>query len=113
MEQIMQTLDVSMPVVLVLFVVAGLQLALQVFCVNDVWRREDPLIVGRWTWTVIVVVGSTIGSLVYLTMGRGLPKGSPRDQEDAAPRTAAAADLVENTVQTLYGPTAHDERIAP
>ena len=61
-ETLGQILPLLIPLILI-------QLALMVYCLVDLWRRErtnGP----KWLWAVIIILGELIGPIVYLIAGR-------------------------------------------
>ncbi len=61
-EIFMKILPLIIPLVLI-------QLALMVYCLVDLGRREythGP----KWLWAIIIVLGELIGPIVYLVAGR-------------------------------------------
>lgn len=56
-------MDVLIPVVVVL-------LALDVFCLVDLFRREDVSYLPKWAWAIIIIVLHLFGPIAYLIFGR-------------------------------------------
>ncbi len=59
---IMQLLPLLVPIILI-------QLALMVYCLVDLARRERTL-GPKWLWALIVIFGELLGPVVYLVVGR-------------------------------------------
>ena len=49
---------------------AVIELALKIVALVDVWRRKDIDSEVRWGWTIVIVLVSTLGWLVYFIAGR-------------------------------------------
>ena len=49
---------------------AAIELALKIVALVDVWRRKDIDSEVRWGWTIVIVLISTLGWLVYFIAGR-------------------------------------------
>ena len=49
---------------------AVIELALKIVALVDVWKRKDIESEVRWGWTIVIVLVSTLGWLVYFIAGR-------------------------------------------
>jgi hypothetical protein len=49
-----------------------ISLALEIFALVDLIRREPQRVQGgkKWPWVLVILVGSTLGSIAYLLAGR-------------------------------------------
>lgn len=96
------TVDLSTlptPALVFLGVVAAAQLTLQIVAlVMLVHTPRERVVFGqRWPWVLIIVLGSLIGSVVFLAAGRR----GPGSAEEPIPEPAG--DAVTRTVRSLYG----------
>jgi hypothetical protein len=48
-----------------------LQLGLMVYCLLDLFRRENFKYLPKWGWALVIILGELIGPVVYLIIGRG------------------------------------------
>ncbi len=64
------------PVVLIAPLVV-LSLALMLFSLRDLYRRPGSGVTGgnRWAWGAVILFGNTVGSILYLSLGRQEPPG--------------------------------------
>ena len=62
------------PVVLLAPLVV-LSLGLMLFSLRDLYRRPDEGVTGgnRWVWGAVILFGNTVGSILYLSLGRQEP----------------------------------------
>ena len=58
------------PIALLIIPLAIIEMAMKVVALLDVWRRKDIESEVRWGWTIVIVLVSTLGWLVYLLAGR-------------------------------------------
>jgi hypothetical protein len=58
--------------ILALMPVILISLALEIFALVDLIRRDRKTVRGqnKWVWALIIVLVSTIGSILYLIVGR-------------------------------------------
>jgi len=49
---------------------AVIELVMKIIALTDVWKRKDIESEVRWGWTIVIVLVSTIGWLVYFIAGR-------------------------------------------
>ena len=45
-------------------------LALDVFCLVDLYRAEEVRYLPKWAWTILIIVIHFFGAIVYLIFGR-------------------------------------------
>lgn len=86
-------------VLVALGVLGAIQLSLQVFGLVDLSRREAVPGGRKWVWAVVIVLGTLVGALAYLVLGRRAP-GAP---EPAAPSPGTADAARSRTIDRLYG----------
>ena len=62
----------NLTLILLLSPLILIQLGLTIYSLIDFFKRDPSQIRGdnRWVWLVIILLGSTIGSIAYLTLGR-------------------------------------------
>lgn len=94
---------------LVLGLVTLVQLALMVWAIIDLVRRQAVTWNNKWVWVAIIVVFGLIGPIVYFVAGRPpqpmneYGDGTARRQIDADKRISAVTEL-------LYGPADDGKR---
>lgn len=83
----------------VLVPVALVGLSILLWALIDVIRRPEDRMryLPKWAWVLIVLLGNTLGQLVYLFVGRDTSKPVAERPGSSAERASAAADA-------LYGP---------
>lgn len=104
MTSISRTLGaLPLPALVALIALLIVQLSLQLFALVDLARRTAVPGGRKWIWAVVIVVGSVLGTLLYLALGR-----SPREALGAANEVGAGSEGArQRAVDHLYGP---DER---
>lgn len=95
------TVDLSAlptPALIALGIVAAAQLTLQIVALIALVRtpRERVVFGQKWPWVLIVVLGSLIGSIAFLAVGRRGPHTADE------PTLEPAGDAVTRTVRSLY-----------
>ncbi len=70
MEQITTPFDTIIQYLPYLIPLVLLQLVLMIIALVDLVRRERVKWLPKWAWTLIIIFGETIGSIVYLVVGR-------------------------------------------
>lgn len=83
-----------------LAVLAVIQVSLMVWALVDLLRRERVVGGRKWVWLVVILFVNTIGSIVYLAVGRNVP---PQAADPLAQPSAEDGDRVERAADTLYG----------
>ncbi|MDB5079130.1 MAG: hypothetical protein JWP00_1054 [Chloroflexi bacterium] len=55
-----------------------ISVGLQIFALIDLVRRESYRVQGgkKWVWALVIILGNTLGSIVYLVAGRTEGKAS-------------------------------------
>ena len=83
------------PGALVALIVVGVaEVALVVFCLVDLVRRQAVLGGRKWVWALLIVLFAIPGSIIYLAVGREpapTPEQADENGADARPRADAAA----------------------
>ena len=110
LQEIADTLNVPVAAVIVLGIVVVVQVALQLYSLIDLVRREHVTWGRKWLWALIILfVSSGIGAVLYLAVGRQSPPATDAEtppsgnETETASRAQAAVDL-------LYGPSEGSER---
>ena len=57
-------------ITLLIIPLAVIEMVMKIVALRDVWRRKDIESEVRWGWTIVIVLVSTLGWLVYLLAGR-------------------------------------------
>lgn len=77
------------------------QLAVQLYALADLVRRERVRGGRKWPWALLIVVGNLVGAIVYLAIGR------LREDLDFPARgsaaTTAGGEAARRAVDALYG----------
>lgn len=81
-------------------------LAVFVWALVDVIRRPESQMryLPKWGWVLVVLLGNTLGQIVYLAVGREKIVPGSAELQQAAPTSGA------NAVDTLYGRPGDDRR---
>jgi phospholipase D-like protein len=77
------------------------QLALQVYAVVDLVRRDRVRGDRKWVWALVIAFGNLVGAIVYLAVGRApaevdIPAG-------ASGASTAGGEASRRAVDALYG----------
>jgi len=71
MEQIITVFSTLPTWALVAIVIlACVQIALQIYALIDLSRRESVIWGRKWVWAVIIIAGNLLGTVIYLGIGR-------------------------------------------
>jgi hypothetical protein len=74
------------------------QIALQVYALIDLSRRDSVLWGRKWVWAVIIIAGNLLGAVIYLGLGRVV------DQPDLdAPERGGTEQARRRAMDDLYG----------
>ncbi len=103
------TLPTAARVLIIALVTVQLTLAI-VALVRLARTPPQRLLLGsRWPWLVVILLGSMLGPIIFLAVGRTPePAADPAtaqatDPGDASRRRAGHPDVVARTVEVLYG----------
>ena len=98
MDQIIARLG-TLPkgVLLAAAIIACIQLVLQVYALIDLSRRDSVMGGRKWVWVAIIIIGSLLGAIIYLGMGRVVYQ--PTGDDDPAGSEKATRRAIDN----LYG----------
>ena len=95
-------LHVSPTVAGILLGLIIVQLALQLYALADLSRRDRVRGERKWLWILVIAFGNLVGAIVYLAIGR-----APAEVDIPAGGTAASTaggDAARHAVEALYGP---------
>ncbi len=95
--------DIPTPGLIVLASLAATQIALQIFALVDLARRESVLYQRKWIWLLVIVVGNLVGAVVYLAVAR---KVEPSADLAARP---AGRETADRAMRAVYGNEDEDE----
>ena len=95
LDRLARFLQVSTPVAAIMLVLVVVQVALLVFSLVDLARRDHVRGERKWVWALIIVLGNLPGAIAYLVAGRpaptlDLPGGVSAGGRDAARRAVDA-----------------------
>lgn len=88
----------------VLVVLAVFQIAVQIFALIVLFRTpEERVLTGkRWIWLLVILLGSLVGSIVFLFAGRKPLQAADPLAQGVPP--ASTADRATRAADVLYGP---------
>ena len=94
--------DISPAVAGIVLGLIVVQLALQVYALVDLARRDKVRGDRKWLWALVIAFGNLVGAIVYLAVGRApaeidIPAG-------ASGASTAGGDAARRAVDALYGP---------
>jgi hypothetical protein len=98
--QLAQRLGVSTTVAAVILALIATQIALLVYALIDLARRDAVLGDRKWVWALVIAFGNLLGPIVYLLVGRRTPP--PVNAPGGA--STAGGDAARRAVDSLYGP---------
>ena len=112
MEQLRQVLvDAGLPAYMLplIGVLLAVQLVLQLIALIDLVRRPHVTLGDRkWAWALIILLGESIGALLYFALGR-VPGAANEERSRPAVDVGAAQEKAQAIVDQLYGPQHADE----
>jgi len=102
LDWLARRLDISATVAGVMLGLIVVQLAIQIWAVVDLVRRDRVRGDRKWVWAVVIAFGNLVGAIVYLAVGRAqaevdIPAGT-------SGATTAGGEAARNAVEALYGP---------
>jgi hypothetical protein len=104
LDRLQQLLGVSTAVAVVALLFLAGQVAIQVYALVDLTRREQVYGGRKWVWALIIVLGNLVGAIGYLVAGRPVPA----IHVSGSGASAGGGDAARRAVDALYGP--RDER---
>ena len=103
-----ERLHVSPTVAGILLGLIVVQLALQLYALADLARRDRVRGERKWVWVIVIAFGNLVGAIVYLAIGRAPPEVDIPAGGSAA--TTAGSDAARRAVDALYGHDPRDRR---
>ena len=101
LDRLARIANVSPLVAAVLLALGAVQIALQVYALVDLARRDVVEGGNKWVWGTAVLVGGLLGTIAYLAVGRPAPKvDTPR----AAGASTSGDEAARRAVDVLYDP---------
>jgi hypothetical protein len=83
-------------VVILLLVIVLVQIALQVYSLRDLAKRNQVPGGRKWPWALLIVAGNLLGVIIYLAVGRSsAPIGTDQG--------AGTAEARKQALDRLYG----------
>ncbi|MDF2770575.1 MAG: Negative regulatory protein YxlE [Geminicoccaceae bacterium] len=102
LDRLARMLEVSPAVAAMLLALIAAQVALQVYALVDLARRDAVRGGPKWLWALVIAFGNLVGAIAYLAVGRTVP---PTDVPGAGSGASAAArEAAGRAVDRLYGP---------
>ncbi|HEX6050342.1 MAG TPA: PLD nuclease N-terminal domain-containing protein [Gemmatimonadaceae bacterium] len=106
LDRFAEMLEVSPAVAAIVLGLIAAQIALQVYALVDLARRDAVRGGKKWVWALVIAFGNLVGAIVYLAVGRTV---SPTDVPGGGSgASTAGAEAARRAVDALYGP--RDER---
>jgi hypothetical protein len=105
LDRFAQLLDVSNTVAAIVLALIATQIALQVYALVDLARRDAVRGGKKWVWAIVIAFGNLVGAIAYLVVGRNAQMDAASAGSGAS---TAGAEAARRAVDTLYGP--RDER---
>jgi hypothetical protein len=99
LDQLAQRLGVSTSVAVVILALIVTQIALQIYALVDLARRNAVRGGKKWVWAIVIAFGNFVGAIVYLIVGR-----TPPQVDIPGGAATAGGDAARRAVDSLYGP---------
>jgi hypothetical protein len=96
-------LHVSQTVAGILLGLIVVQLALQLYALADLARRDRVRGERKWVWALVIAFGNLVGAIAYLAVGRAPAEVVDMPAGGSAASTAGG-DAARRAVDALYGP---------
>jgi Phospholipase_D-nuclease N-terminal len=101
LDKLARHIGVSPLIVGILIAVAVVQIAMQVYALVDLARRDVVEGGNKWVWLVAIALGNLLGTIAYLAVGRPAAKvDTPR----AAGANTSGDEAARRAVDVLYNP---------
>ena len=100
LDRLARLLEVSPTVVAILIALVVAQLAVQVYALVDLARR-DTVLGAKWLWAIVIVLGNLLGAIAYLVAGRVVTRVDTSDVDSGAGEAGGAS--TRRAVDMLYG----------
>lgn len=98
-QTLSEQLGVSAGTIYALFALSAVEMALAIWALIDLIRRERVLGDRKWIWALVILLINGIGPIIYLVIGRRVPEAA----EDTHRIQADGGDRAQRAVDTLYG----------
>ena len=95
-------LHVSPAVSGILLALIVVQLAVQLYALADLARRDRVRGDRKWAWALLIVFGNLVGAIIYLAIARPPAELDIRAGDSAA--NTAGGEAARRAVDALYGP---------
>ena len=103
MEQLFRWLrEIPTPGLVALSSLAAVQIALQVYALIDLAKRESVLYQRKWIWLLVIVMGNLLGAVLYLAVARKVEPSADVAAELATARPAGR-ETADRAMRTVYG----------
>ena len=77
------------------------QLALQLYALADLARRDRVRGQRKWVWALVIAFGNLVGAIAYLAVGR--PSAQADMPTGASAASTAGGEAARRAVDALYG----------
>jgi hypothetical protein len=102
LDWLARRLDISPTVAGIVLGLIVVQLALQLYALADLARRDRVRGGRKWLWALVIAFGNVVGAIVYLAVGRSPAKiDIPATASGAS---TAGGEAARRAVDALYGP---------
>lgn len=99
LDRFARMLEVSPTVAAILLVLIAAQIALQVYALVDLARRDAVRGGPKWLWALVIAFGNLVGAIAYLVVARRPDVHVP----DGGGASTAGSDAAQRAVDALYG----------
>jgi hypothetical protein len=99
LDRLARLLQVSTPVAAIMLALVVVQVALLVFSLVDLARRDTVRGGRKWVWALVIVFGNLPGAIAYLVAGRPAPT-----IDVSGGVSAVGSDAARRAVDALYSP---------
>jgi hypothetical protein len=100
LDRLAGLLHVSTTVAAIIVALILVQIAMQLYALVDLGRRDTVRGGPKWLWALVIVFGNLIGAIAYLAVGRVPAAAAGAGSGPSTPGGEAAR----RAVDTLYGP---------
>lgn len=101
LDRLARMLEVSPAVAAMLLALIAVQIALQVYALVDLARRDAVRGGKKRVWVLVIAFGNLVGAIVYLAVGRTVPTTDVPGAGSGA--STAGREAAGRAVDTLYG----------
>jgi hypothetical protein len=100
LDRFARLLEISTTLAALTLVLLVVQVAMQVYALVDLARRDAVRGGRKWVWALIIALGNLPGALIYLAAGRLPPEVNVTSASSGA--SAVGADAARRAVDVLY-----------